>query len=114
MTPFDDDDESTTADRRPVSERVVTAVGRARDAAPTELDPLYDAIDPEAVDALFPDRGVPSGDSVREFAFTYEGFVVRVSADGTVDLIPEAADSSREDVGTPAASVVLSGSEAPD
>lgn len=92
----------------------MAAVCSERDAAPTDLDPLYDAVDPEAVDALFPGDAVASSDSVRQLAFTYEGFVVRVAGGGAVDVTPVGADSSREDTGGPAATAATGGPDAPD
>lgn len=44
-------------DESTVSERVFTAVADARDEDPLELPPLYDVIDPDALDQLF-DHGV--------------------------------------------------------
>jgi hypothetical protein len=59
---------------------VARAVARAEGCEPTDLPPLYDAIDPGALDSLFdstnPDRSV-------ETAFRLDGYEVRISQDGT-------------------------------
>jgi len=63
-----------------VHESVIYAVANAVGVDPIDLDPLYDTIDPEAVDALF-DDGFEG-----RLAFTYEGHDVVVTSDGpTVD-----------------------------
>jgi|AntDeeMetagen134_2_1112570.scaffolds.fasta_scaffold23907_1 hypothetical protein len=104
-------------DRRPVSERVVDAVGGERDADPTDLSPLYDAVDPEALDALFSTaQGEPTtaGDSARQFTFTYEGFVVDVTADGAVELSPADSGLSHEESATTTAPAAATRPESPD
>ena len=63
-----------------ISLRVVEALATATDTAPNELDPLYNTIDPEALDRLFrPD----SGDEIR-VTFEYAGSDVEIRGDGTV------------------------------
>lgn len=63
-----------------ISLRVVEALAAATETAPNELDPLYNTIDPEALDRLFrPD----SSDEVR-VTFEYGGSDVEVRGDGTV------------------------------
>ena len=54
------------------SEQVVLAVLERGDQSPTELSPLYETIDPEALDTLLRGNG-----SVR-MTFEYEGYEVRV------------------------------------
>ncbi|MXV64042.1 hypothetical protein GS429_18630 [Natronorubrum sp. JWXQ-INN-674] len=49
--------EGVTTCHQPVSEKVVRAVAEREGADPTALHPpLYDAINPEALDSLFGDR----------------------------------------------------------
>lgn len=43
------------AGTEPLSETVVMAVAHAKGRAPTDLPPLHDVIDPDALDALFAD-----------------------------------------------------------
>lgn len=69
----------------PLSHAVVEAVSEAEDAQPTELPPLFSAIDPDALDALFTsagDEAVVTG-SVQ---FRYAGYDVCVNEDGSVVL----------------------------
>lgn len=67
---------SNLPESRPVHERVIHAVADVEDVGPTDLDPLYETIDPEALDTLFkPDVG-------GRIEFTYEGHDVVVHADG--------------------------------
>ncbi|MDS0473853.1 HalOD1 output domain-containing protein [Natrinema sp. 1APR25-10V2] len=74
-----------------ISVAVVTAVARRRGADPTDLPPLYEWIDPDALDALFsPTRRGGSRDGRLEF--TYDGHEVAVDCtDGasiTIDGTP--------------------------
>lgn len=63
-----------------LSSAVLAAVADREGVEPAELDrPLFDAIDPDALDALF-DRG--SG----RVRFTYLGYRVVAHSDGRVDL----------------------------
>lgn len=65
---------------RLLTERVVRAVAAHTDSDPLELPPLYEAIDPDALNA-----GVhASGES--ELSFHYAGRVVTATGDGTIDV----------------------------
>ncbi|MDG5776851.1 HalOD1 output domain-containing protein [Haloarculaceae archaeon H-GB2-1] len=72
----------------PTSLRVVTAIADATGKSPTAIEPLYSAVDPDALDELFgggtSDRA-PFGGTL---TFTLEGCDVVVRADGTVDVTP--------------------------
>lgn len=72
----------------PLSTTILSLVGSAMDADPTELEPLNDAVDPDALDALFAPRegGTPRRPGTLSFQFA--GFTVTVDADGTVALRP--------------------------
>lgn len=63
-----------------IAERVVGAVAEAVDRDPIALPPLYDVIDPDAIEALFR----PGTDGHVEF--TYSGCDVVVEADGSVRI----------------------------
>lgn len=73
-------DSQSSANRRSPSERVVTLVANRADADPLRLPPLYEAIDPDALDAFV--RGVPDG----EVRFRYVGYVITVESTGTVHI----------------------------
>lgn len=73
------DQRNTTTDAA-LSSAVLAAVAEREGVEPAELDrPLFDAIDPDALDALF-ERG--SG----RVRFTYLGYTVVAHSDGRVDL----------------------------
>lgn len=60
------------------SVRVVEAVADAIDADPLELPPLYETVDPDALDALF-DAGLEGC-----VQFPYDGHDVTIHGDGTL------------------------------
>lgn len=71
------DDESVTA-------AVTTALSSASQTDRTDLDPLYTAVDTDALNSLFTSRedGVPR-DCEGHVAFNYGPYRVRVEPDGT-------------------------------
>lgn len=68
------------AAREATSLAIVSEVAARKDVSPTTLDPLYDTVDPDAVDALLE----------REFEgaieFEYAGCIVRVRGDGSISI----------------------------
>ena len=72
-----------TSRRRTVSasERVVGTVADAEDAEPTELSPLYEAIDPDALDSL-----VEGSDDDLCIDFECCGYDITVKGEETVEL----------------------------
>jgi len=67
-------------DAETVSAAVVAAVGSVAGKSATELPPLYDAVDPDALDALF-DRANGDG-QLRTVAFSFDGHRVVLEASG--------------------------------
>ena len=69
-----------------MSMRVINAIADARDVDPLDLEvPLFDAINPEALDNLF------QPETTCAVTFEYDGQSVTVESDGTVvveDLQP--------------------------
>ena len=63
---------------------VLTAVAEARDIDLTEAMPLAEAIDPDALEALFDPVLVDAGDAGGRVVFTYEGLTVTVRSEGLV------------------------------
>ena len=63
-----------------MTDTVIDAVADANGVDPTELEPLYDTIDPEALDALFK----PGVDGM--ITFTYEGHDVVVRGDANPEV----------------------------
>lgn len=65
------------------AEAVVAALSSASGIDGTELDPIYESVDPDALDELFGprDRGAPPDGHV---VFDHGSYRVRVESDGTV------------------------------
>ena len=72
--------------KQPVGIALVEAVAHREGVDPTELPPLYDVVDPDALEALFAPRsgGRPTG--VREVSLSYCGYDVVIRGDRTVEL----------------------------
>lgn len=72
---------------KPLIEVVAEQIAEEERTAPTDLDPpLYEVIDPDALNRLFgatPD-GVPRSDGCVKF--TYAGYEVRVTSEGEVEV----------------------------
>lgn len=70
-----------------VASSVVTAVARANGVDPTELPPLQETVDGDALDALFASSETgPGGPKV---VIHYAGYLVTVEGDGTVTASPD-------------------------
>ncbi|MFC7135816.1 HalOD1 output domain-containing protein [Halobaculum litoreum] len=68
----------------PVSAVVAAAVAEAEGFRPTAGATLYDAVDPDALDALYRREG-----TAVSVSFTHLGYRVSVDRDGTVTVAPE-------------------------
>ena len=66
---------------------VVQTMAAAEETDPTDLEPLYDAIDPQALDRIC-SEGVPARDGDRTVEFTYHGRRVAVRSRGAVEIRP--------------------------
>ena len=68
-----------------ISIPLINAVAAAKNEPPTELEPLYNIIDPDALDQLFriPDQSRPLSASVQ---FPYLEFIIVVEAHGRIFL----------------------------
>lgn len=73
-----------------VSERVVSAVADVTGTDPVELEPLYTAVDSDALDALFEHSPAGVDRTPARLEFTYSGCTVEVIGDGRV-RVSEAA-----------------------
>lgn len=67
---------------------VIDAVAAASGTDPTELPPLYDAINPDALNALFESQGKRDRADLR-VEFSYNGFNVIVEGDLQVTVREE-------------------------
>lgn len=84
-------------DEVPVSDRVITAVADAKDMEPMELDPLYGAIDPDALDALYEQSGLDRTRSPKQLKFTYCGCEVVIDNDATITVSAPVPKSTGSD-----------------
>lgn len=75
---------------RSLSTSVVMGVAAILELDPVELDPLYEQMDGDALDALFTDEEVRRGTAV---AFRYEGIWVTIHEDGDVELRENLAEN---------------------
>jgi hypothetical protein len=68
------------------TEKVVRRISEVDDTPQTDLDPLFDSVDPEALNTLFEnvDNGPDRSDGF--VRFTHLGYDVTVSADGNVEV----------------------------
>lgn len=68
-----------------ISEAVVAAIARAKDVDPVDIEtPLYEVVDPDALDSLFPSERVCVTSGLVEFS--YCGYDVTVTSGGEVSL----------------------------
>lgn len=63
---------------------VVTATAEAMDADPAEMEPLYDAVDPDALDSLFADS-----EGAAQVTFRVCRLEVLIRSDGRVRIVDE-------------------------
>lgn len=69
-----------------VAENVVQSVAASAKTDPVELPPLYDAIEPDALDAMV--HRMSNG----EVCFSYAGHKVTVRNDGTVNVMEKSVN----------------------
>lgn len=85
---------ATTVDWDPATDAacaaILEAVAEAKDVDPIEIDtPLYDVIDPDAVDRLFEKTGRQPGVRGGQLSFRYEDCRITVYGEGAVTARPE-------------------------
>lgn len=75
----------------PPSMAIVMAMAAIQDVEPTELDPLYEAVDPDRLDS-FLDVESDVVDAI-SLEFTYQGHSIRANSDGTIEIeLPDEED----------------------
>lgn len=67
-----------------MSEEVVETVAATKGEDPLDLEPLYEVIDPDALDALYRQDGIGRLKSPDRIEFTYAGCEVVVGWDGSI------------------------------
>ncbi|MDQ2050038.1 HalOD1 output domain-containing protein [Natronolimnohabitans sp. A-GB9] len=65
---------------------VIEQIAALEDTDPMSLPPLYDAVDPEALDSLCHSPTAGQTRTATEVRFTYCGYDVRVGTDGDVEI----------------------------
>ncbi|WP_265109300.1 HalOD1 output domain-containing protein [Halosolutus halophilus] len=76
------------------SETVLTAVAAVTGDEPADLSPLYDVVEPDALDALCDHADRVGSDSVHRLWFPYEGVDVCVRSDGEVRILETPSTAS--------------------
>lgn len=69
---------------------IINALATAMDVEPTELPPLFEIVDPDAIDALFSNNGGDT-ESAAMLSFNHRHWNVFVNADGRIRV----CDASR-------------------
>ncbi|GAB7018662.1 HalOD1 output domain-containing protein [Halostagnicola bangensis] len=90
MSPF----ESASTPSQPVSQRVVQAVAEKKGIDPLELDPIFNAVDPESLDTLFEPTKSGRPRAVGSVTFSYAECMVTIDADGSIDIARDALAQS--------------------
>ncbi|MFP8957766.1 HalOD1 output domain-containing protein [Natrialbaceae archaeon A-CW3] len=68
-------------------EAIVDLVSRVDGQSPIELRPIYEVVDPDALDTLFSHRhGSAERSPGQTFEFVYEGYQITVIGDGRIEL----------------------------
>jgi len=80
----------------PPSLVVISAVADATDNDPTEIEPLYSTIDPDALDSLFQTSPAGPRRTGGRVSFSLEGCDIVVHGDRKVVVNPSGADENTE------------------
>lgn len=92
----DASDHPLTHPPKTLTERIVAAVANAADCSSRELPPLYEVIDPDALDRLFAPtyEGGPRSDG--RVMFEYAGYEVVIHSPSDVDVSPADAAGGQQ------------------
>lgn len=82
-----------------ISDTVIDAVSAATGTDPLDLSPLYETIDPDALDRLFRGDGQRQW-SVARIEFAVAGCDVSVHGDGRVVVVPSGSEPKSQAVST--------------
>lgn len=75
-------------DTEPLSTTVMTSIAKVMGADPTEIGPLYERFDPDALDRLFSPQQDGRTRSGGHIGFTFDGFHVCIQSDGHISIHP--------------------------
>lgn len=95
MTDHDRDDDGSSdvtlcRDRpveKPPSESIVTAISEREGTPPTELNPLHEVVDVDALNSIFGARSDGTPREVGSVSFQYCGYHVTIFGDGQIVLV---------------------------
>ncbi|MEA5387650.1 HalOD1 output domain-containing protein [Haloarculaceae archaeon H-GB11] len=73
--------------RRSPSSALVESVASVRGREVESIQPLYEVVDPEALDELLIESGARVTEPV-EIALNYDGFIVNIDSSGRLELHP--------------------------
>ncbi|WP_227355772.1 HalOD1 output domain-containing protein [Haladaptatus salinisoli] len=77
-----------TLDTARLSALVVEAVAVHDQRSPDDLEPIYQSINPDALDSLFTPLTDGTSRADGHVSFAYCGYHVTITSDGTIDLEP--------------------------
>lgn len=68
------------------STAIIELIAEATDCDPIDLEPLYESVDPDALDRLVRGNGVDPHDQRLSVSFSFDGHAVAVRSSGVVEL----------------------------
>ena len=93
MTPDTPSTVERSAENETLTETIVIAVSDATGVDPLDLDPLYDSVDPDALDRAFEAAEAGEAATTDRLTFAYAGGEVTVRAARSVVAAPTSAAS---------------------
>lgn len=84
---------STPSETKALSTVLLRALADYRDTSLSELDPLYNQIDLEALDALFAAKHEGTSRATGEVSFALDGKWVTIRSNRTVEIEPRTEDT---------------------
>ncbi|GAA5052999.1 HalOD1 output domain-containing protein [Haladaptatus pallidirubidus] len=82
----DASDHPLTHPSAPLTDRIVTAVANAADCSRQELAPLYEVVDPDALNSLFAPTYSGGTQADGRVHFAYSGYEVVIHSTGDVNV----------------------------
>ena len=73
---------------KPLSTAVSMGVAAVTNTAPTEQDPLFESVDPDALDRLFDSSAESTEHCVGRATFRFNDCKVTVYSNGTIEITP--------------------------
>lgn len=80
--------EPPTRHSKSLTERIIEAVADAADTSPHELPPLYEVVDPEALNHLFASNYEGETRAAGQVTLVYAGYEIVVHSSGDVTISP--------------------------